>query len=530
MGRGIEQHEVIITPEARGMRTLPSDRGESINVGRMVARREVGLKSLREIPLSRLEDAEQYVSIKAAAITSTEAARALQMLQADEPYPRTPAKDQPLQKQVEFAGIDDTEWMPPNSQIAAGREYLLTTVNSAWAIFDQTGRQLLRRNFSDMFSSLIGDANVFSPRVVYDSFKGAWILSACARRTDGKKSWFLLAVTQNENPLGDWWIWALEADVDGLNATTNWAEGLGVSVDNKSLYLTANMLSPLGKFQYAKIRILNKKDLYTGGTLHGWDFWHLRNTDGSLAFSLQPAINMIAAGIKAAGSQYLLNTTADGQGLTQWTVKHHLRVAPTLTRRFIPTVPYQIAPNAKQQMSSFEIETGDTRLGNVVFRHGQLWTAHTIAANWGEDANVAAIQWFQINPQAGRVMHQGIFGAPHYYYFAPAVGVDGEGNMLLAFNRAGDPEFPTIRFTGKLAANEAGLLTVSQQMQQSTSPGEIQWSNCSGVAISPDDSTIWIIGQYAATRKDWATWICRVTPRESMTDAMAPHDSQPAYV
>ncbi len=511
------------------MRALPSDRGESISVGRMVARREVGLKSLREIPVSRLEDEDQYRSLKAAAVSSPESARALQLLQADVPYPQKPINHQPLQMQIDFAGIDDTEWMPPNGQIAAGREYLLTTVNSAWAVFDRTGRQLLRRNFSDMFASLIGDANVFSPKVVYDPFKGAWILSACARRIEDGGSWILLAVSPKENPLGEWWIWALEAGYDGSNASSNWAEGLGISVDNTSLYLSANMLSPQGKFQYAKIRVLSKKDLYTGGILHGWDFWQLRNPDGSMAFNLQPAIIVNAEGMKVAGVQYLLNTTVDGQGLTQWTIKLHPRLAPALTRRTIATVAYQIAPNAKQQMSKFEIETGDPRLCNVVFRHGLLWTAHTIAANWGEDENVAAIQWFQINPQAGRVMQQGIFGAPHYNYFAPAVGVDKEGNMLLAFNRAGDPEFPTIRFTGKLASDDAGRLIESQQMQQSPSPGEIQWSHCSGVSVSPDDSMIWIIGQYAATKKDWATWISGVSVAESAVSAASPHDNLTVY-
>ncbi len=529
MGRSSEQREVIVTPEARGMRTKPSERGESINVGRMMARREVGLKSLREIPFARQEEIGRYNDLKSAAVDSVDAARALQLLQTDVPYPTKPAKEQPLQVKVDFAGIDDTEWMPPNCRLAAGREHLIATVNSAWAVFDTGGRQLLRRNFSDMFGSLIGESTIFSPSVVFDPFRGAWILAACARRTSGAGSWFLVAATRDENPLGEWWIWALEAGLDGMNSTTNWAEGLALSVDNTSLYLSANMINPQGRFKYSKIRILNKKDLYTGGTLNGWDFWQLRNSDGSNAFGLQPAINVIAAGVKVAGQQYLLNATPDGQGLTQWTIRHHTRVAPTLTRRFISTVPYQVAPNARQQMSDFQIETGDPRLSNVVFRHGKLWTAHTVAANWGEDENVSAIQWFQINPQAARVMQQGIFGLPQYYYFAPAIGVDGEENMLLAFNRSGDPEFPTIRVAGKPAGPGSVSLSESRQLQQSPSPGEIQWSSYSGMAMAPDDSTIWIIGQYAATRKEWATWICGVRSVEAEAGSEPSQAGQPAY-
>ncbi len=65
-------------------------------------------------------------------------------------------------------------------------------------------------------------------------------------------------------------------------------------------------------------------------------------------------------------------------------------------------------------MTEIEIDTGDTRLTNVVFRHGMLWTAHTVAADWGVESNVAAIHWLQINARAGMVANQGIYGAPPY--------------------------------------------------------------------------------------------------------------------
>src|SRR5215813_11169613 len=34
-------------------------------------------------------------------------------------------------------------------------------------------------------------------------------------------------------------------------------------------------------------------------------------------------------------------------------------------------------------LADVEIEAGDTRLTNVVFHHGMLWTAHSVAADWG---------------------------------------------------------------------------------------------------------------------------------------------------
>jgi hypothetical protein len=177
-------------------------------------------------------------------------------------------------------------------------------------------------------------------------------------------------------------------------------------------------------------------------------------------------------------------------------------------------VPYHIAPHANQPIADHEVDTGDTRLGTVVFRHGLLWAAHTIAANWGEDANVAAIQWFQINPRAGCVTQQGIYGAPHYHYFCPAVMADGEGNMIMVFNRAGEADMPEIRFTGRCLSDEANTLQESALLQQSPAGGGTEWSIFSGAATVPVDSSVWVIGQYATNENDWATWIGAVTYSE----------------
>jgi hypothetical protein len=513
MGSTFDQQEIISTPEAKGMRSLPSPRGSIVNVSKLVARRGVGLKSSQSAPIGRAENLDEYTDLKISSASSSDAARALQLLQVDTSKPGASTTHQSLRLQAEFAGIDDTEITRPDCQIAAGPEHLIVTVNAAWVIFDKSGRQLLRRNFTDLFADLIDNAHIFSPKVIYDQFRDGWVMSACARSEDGQHSWFLLAYSTGSDPLTDWWIWALDARFDGGIKTGHWADGLGLSVDNLSLYLTANMFGIHDQFLYAKLRILNKKELQAGAVLHGWDFWQLRNFDGSVAFGLQPALNL-----RGAGAQYLLNSTPDGQGLTQWTISQLPRQTPILSRRFIPTIPYQLAPNANQPMSDRKIETGDTRLGSVVFRHGLLWTAHTIAANWGADANVAAIQWFQINPRASCITQQGIYGAPQYHYFCPAVMVDGEGNLIIVFNRTGESDLPEIRFTGRCFTDEAGTMQESVLLQPSPAPGGVEWSNFSGAASSPDDSGVWIIGQYAATENDWATWIGSVRYVETHDD------------
>jgi len=522
MGRIFELHEIINTPEARGMMTIPSSQSVSVKFGDLKAKRELRLHLPHPVPGGWEFQAEDFSQIKADASSKSAVAFPWELLQID---PEVSGQDDNMPPGVvtEFAGLDDTNWMPPDSQIAVGSEHVIATINATFAILDKLGRQLIRRTFADVFARLVEDAIIYNPKVIYDHFHDSWLIAACARSVDWQRSWFLIASSQTEDPLGTWKLWALDAGCDGANRTTHWPENLGVSVDNDHLYLTANMFNGQNEFAYAKLRVLSVREIQSGGVLHGWDFWHLRNADGSPAFGLQPAINL-----RAAGAQYLLNAAPDGSGLTQWTVSTPLRQAPNLTRRFIPTAQFHTPPDVSL---SNEIKTsiGDARLANVVFRHGLLWTAHTIAANWDSKPNTAAIHWIQINPRAGCVMQQGIYGAPERHYFCPAVMVDGEANMLLVFNRASESEPPSIRFTGRKAVDENGLLQASELLFQSSTSASGEWSRCNGAAMMPDDSTVWLIGQYVATDTDWPTWIGAVSYAESGEETKDLYPSQFAF-
>lgn len=529
MGRMFECQEIINTPEAKGARLVSAARGVSLNLRDLRTRNGQPLVTPRPAPCGRDQLPDDYVWRKAKAAADSEAAQASPLLQCDPQVEDTVDCFQSVYQSprlvADFAGLDDANWTRPDGQLAAGPEHLLVAVNSSLAVFDKGGAQLLRCRLEEIFAPLIEEANVFSPKVLYDQFRSGWAVAACARNAETGHAWLLLALSQGADPLGHWWLWAFDAGADGAVKTPYWADGLGLAVDDATLYLTANLFNGQEQFVYAKLRVLSKKELLLGGRPHGWDFWQLRNADGSLVFGLQPAINL-----RAAGAQYLLNATSDGQGVTQWTVTQPSRQSCVLARRFVPTAPYCLAPNARPARAKRKLETGDTRLTNVVFRHGLLWTAHTIAANWGEGANVAAIQWLQINPRAGCVMQQGIYGAPRRHYFCPAVTVDGESNMLLVFNRAGEPEPPSLRFTGRCALDTPNQLQPSELLQRSLVADVSAWSITSGVAIAPDESEMWLIGQYAPTEDDWATWIGAVTYAEVEEPDADLYEEHPIFV
>ncbi|MCI0664729.1 MAG: hypothetical protein L0220_27010, partial [Acidobacteria bacterium] len=322
------QQEIIVTPEAKGTRLLPSSKGVSLNIERLSQKREIKLKTPRSAPIGRNENPANYAKFKEEARFSKLSDDASHLLQSDPQVAETSSDLRKANVISDFPGLDDTSWTPPDSQIAAGPAHLLVAVNPALAIFDKSGKQMRRINLADLFSQLVQDAIIFNPRVVYDQYRDGWVIAACARSVDEQQSWFLLAISAGAPPLSEWFIWALNVGFNGKNRTGHWADDIGLSVDNNRLYLTANIFSANGRFLYSKLRIVNKKEMQTGGMLYGWDFWELRNTNGSPAFGVQPALNL-----SAGGAQYLLNAANDGQSLTQWSITHTARQDPVLKRR-----------------------------------------------------------------------------------------------------------------------------------------------------------------------------------------------------
>ncbi|MFN7946457.1 MAG: hypothetical protein U0Z53_13990 [Blastocatellia bacterium] len=502
------------TPESKGTwhhalvqtrRSQPSGRGGVINAGDFIGYQPVLTAARSSFPVSRREGAHTYAELKEAARTAptehlTETGR--EQLQADTSSLKATVIFSTPRLPSDFAGLSVPVRLPADCSIAAGPSHLATITSTAWAVFDKSGQQVLSSDLPTWFAGVASNVIILNPRIIYDQFCGRWLIVACGRSRDGKSSCFLLSFSQTRNPTGAWWNWSLDAGPNGSEPSGLIADSLGVGLDNSALYLTANMSGTDGRFHYAKLRIINKSELMTGSALVWRDCWDLRNPDDSPAFGLQAAHTFGTPGI-----EYLLNATSEGRSLTQWRLTQPLSDSPQLALRTLPVVSYQLAPDAPQPGARIEIETGDTRLGNVIFRNGSLWAAHTVAANWDEPSNVSAIQWFQINTGAGTVAQQHIYGHPSFSYFCPTMMVDGRGNLIMVFNRVSETEYPSIRFTGRLSTDAVGMLHASVPLRESLIPAHAEWGSYNGAAVDTNDTKIWIVGQYPASESEWGTWI-----------------------
>jgi hypothetical protein len=386
-----------------------------------------------------------------------------------------------------WAGPNFNGWDPPDADIAVGPLHVMVLTNEQYHIYDRTaGNNQLATNTLQTFFSTTG--SVFDPKVFYDPWAGRWIFMALQR--SGLQSFYRVAVSQTSNPLGLWWTYSLNAHVDGSTSTNNWADypGLGFtggSLNTGAVIITSNQYNQSDAFQYAKMRILKRSELYVGAGVTWYDFWNNNNSDASKVFTWKPAQNWFST-----ASVYLLNTKSGGwDKLSLWRVDNPTAATPTLTlQNTITVTAYAPAPDAPM-LGGGTVDAFDCRTQDVVLSNGRIFTSLPYVYNWGSGNN-CNIRFFNINFSTGALIREPATGSNGFWYIHPDVAPQfrlpyfGTDSVALAFSRAGSTITPDARVIGFSLGDPLG----SVQTQAGTGNlggGTNRFGDYHGIAIDP---------------------------------------------
>ena len=418
-----------------------------------------------------------------------------------------------------FPGIQQTAFRPPDCTIAAGPLQVVVAVNTTMAIYSKSGTLQTTWQLSSLFAPIIPPgARIFDPKVVYDHYNGRWIVMVDSTRASPQGAWIMIAVSQTNNPAGAYWVWALDATQDGSNPSSNWADYSQLGFDFRAVYITNNMFKFGGNFSYVKIRILNKSQLYSGGSVQWYDFWNIQNPNGSIAFTLQPAVHY--TGVGGNPPAYFVNTLwPSGNTITKWTLNNPLGFwgiggPPSLSRVAVNCIQYDLAPDAQQSGTVTPIETNDSRLLNAIYQFSssgekRLWTCHTTKHTWpGSSSPVSVVQWYEIDVNTNNVIQQGRYGASNFYYYFPAIQTNSVRDAFIVFSRSSAGSFGELRETGRRSTATLNTLEPSALIKvgESAYTGG-RWGDYFGICRDPSDTRrVWMNGEYAESGNTWGTW------------------------
>jgi len=409
---------------------------------------------------------------------------------------------------------------PPDPHLATGIHHIAMVVNSAFAVYDKaTGNRLLLTALKTWFNSVQPPPPdpdfIYDPRIIFDHYANRWVLIAVSRKNNTHESAYLISVSQTPDPMGAWWIYSVDATVNVQNSTVyesdNWADFPALGYSGEVVLLTSNQFTFTLQFEYARIRILKKSELYSGASLTLYDFWDLEDADGEKSFTIQPAHHFSDPASVYLANNKRLGSSQEGGEFTRWRIDSPTGITPSIHKSTLNIAPYQAEHIAPQHGITHTLDITDARFQNLVYRDGFLYSTFTEKHDFGSGER-SAIRYLKFNATSSAVSFDVTYGKQDQWYFFPAVYVDGSGNMGLVFNNSGMNIYPGARYTVRMSAesearNSSTLQAGSTILNILTARDE-RYGDYSGIALDPlNYYKFWFCGEYVIDSQTWGTYI-----------------------
>lgn len=279
--------------------------------------------------------------------------------------------------------------IPNDNHLAVSNKgVILSVVNSNIYVFNDTGKAMKKvslKKFSDTLG-LKGDK--YDPRVLYDPSSKKFVIAFLNGKVDSM-SRIVLAFSQNEDPLGNWNLYALPGNPFN---DSSWSDFPGIALTQKELILTVNLLhndsSWQSGFKQTLIWQIDKFSGYRGDALNT-RFYKDIKLNGKPLRNLCP----VAGGSKLYGPEmYLLsNHNFAPSGDTFYVVELTGLMEESDTRlkmnMFRTDASYGVPPDA-QQLFEHKLLTNDSRVLDAYIENG---TIHFAGNTLHPDNNRATI-------------------------------------------------------------------------------------------------------------------------------------------
>ncbi|HXZ58073.1 MAG TPA: hypothetical protein VEG40_10850, partial [Gaiellaceae bacterium] len=458
------------------------------------------------------------------------------------PNPAEAAMPSPIQN---FAGLSRTDTctggqcgggIPPDTNGEVGRNYYIQAVNTAYGIYDKTGKLLASFTENALWSGtgkFCDGHGGGDPVVVYDPMADRWILTHLAYSGSATQGPFdeCIAVSQTSNPVtGGWYLYDIRTDtgVGGQPPANTLNDYPKFGIWSDCLYYSANGFLNGATYNGGEFASFSRSDMYAGLPL-----------TGALGFapSTNDFFSMIPSNLSAPGASGLPPSGTPNYYVQESLTDDSYRVrtftagpncgnpAGALATLSQPTIVSQTGysgsgvnvPQPPPATSSNTLDPlFDRMMQKVQYRRvgsaESLWVVHTVQPT---STSTDRPQWAQIDVTGGKIVptpvQQQIYGPDSTLYrWMPSIAADRDGNVALAYStsNATSPNFPSIAYSGRLATDP--LNTLPQTETQLVAGNGSQTNNCGGaggscprwgdyssISVDPSDGcTFWVTNEY----------------------------------
>ena len=439
---------------------------------------------------------------------------------------------------------------PPDPDGEVGPNNYVEMVNLTFAVYDKSGNRLLGPvDTGTLWSGFaVPDCTDPSgdPVVLYDQITDRWILSqftTSGLNDPSKPFWNCVAVSTTSDPTGSYYRYAFETKnfqfFPDYPKYGNWTD---------SYVLTTREFGPTTEYGIG-VYALEKNKMVNGQPARAVSFFLDGNEpailplvgdgllpadiDGKQKPKTDSAIPIV--GTQDDGAGY--GATFDALNIFDLNVKWNSVANASLSLNTqLPTASFDsifpCAPTARDCLPQPGISDPNQYLDILSYRqrptfrlayrnfkdHESLVTSQSVEATPG----VAGERWYEIRRVGGSysLYQQGTYApSDGVHRWMGSVAQDKKGDMALGYSVVnGNDVFPGIRYTGRLAGDPLGQMTLGEGtiidgsgVQRTTNS---RWGDYTDMTVDPvDDCTFWYVNEYytlAGQLSSTAGWQTRI--------------------
>lgn len=407
---------------------------------------------------------------------------------------------------------------PPDNSMAISNGGIIVTANNDEVLYMNSSGALLQFfAWQDFFNNSQLNANIYDPKVIYDSQADRFIMTILHGST-AANSLVLLCFSQTNNPVnGGWWVYSLPGNVLQNNT---WFDYPGMGVSTNDVFISGNLFtSGNNQFNQALVFQVGKAQGYAGQQL-SYLWWSGLNNTPYPAFTLQPA-GWGQQGNAGPGMLFVSSNAGGGNVLRVWEITNTIGANPQLNAFTTSVPPYSPAANASQQGSQDLLDNGDCRVLSAFHLGDRIHFVHhtDIGGTWN-GVRYGRINVNDLQTQTANLGNQGVSDLSY-----PAVASFGtnpsDHGVMIAFTRSSPAMFPEARVAycdQNLSFSNGILVKQGETFVNFLQQGNVErWGDYTGIARrhNASEPKVWMAACYGANiqgnlNNTWKTWVAEI--------------------
>ncbi|MEO6130827.1 MAG: hypothetical protein ABIQ02_03190, partial [Saprospiraceae bacterium] len=417
-----------------------------------------------------------------------------------------------------FEGINESVSgsEPPDVNGDVGKDFYVEIVNATFLrVYDKSGHAVSNLITANTIWSQVQQTSAGDPILLYDQEADRWFLTEFP-----SSNRILIAISHDGDPRGTWDVYTFQ--------TPRFPDFPKYAIWNDSYFMTDNESGAS-----APIYAINRHDLLNGIDSVRFQRLTVPKLNGVFFEVGQPVDwdGMKPPPENSPGIVVKLNDDDWGSTDHDQIVVYKINIDWSNSANShvdissIATAPFDTDGCLLESTGGFScipqpngqgIDGGEWIISNkAIYRnfedHESIVLSFMVDVTGGDVAGVRWVEFRKVIDQDWKLYQEGTVGSDDgLHRFMPSIGMDGQGNIGLAYSIAGFEKFPSLRYTGRYSSDPLGEMTF-KEYEFATGLGSLgadRFGDYQAMSVDPaNDHTFWFSGEYVQAGGDWSTKI-----------------------